>query len=147
MNENMRKIVERLEKHASPTPSKWREVFEYMDANETWLRYSQHIAMLMLDRMEELEMNQKQLAEKMNCSRQYISKVLKGRENLSLETLAKIENALGISIIKEEPLKLHRWFSICYRISPDPVPELNQSDSKSCVQEKAGRRDLLSANR
>lgn len=47
MNENMRKIVERLEKHASPTPSKWREVFEYMDANETWLRYSQHIAMLM----------------------------------------------------------------------------------------------------
>ena len=68
------------------------------------LRYSQHIAMLMLDRMEELEMNQKQLAEKMNCSRQYISKVLKGRENLSLETLAKIENALGISIIKEEPL-------------------------------------------
>ena len=64
----------------------------------------QHIAMLMLDRMEELEMNQKQLAEKMNCSRQYISKVLKGRENLSLETLAKIENALGISIIKEEPL-------------------------------------------
>ena len=75
-----------------------------MDANETWLRYSQHIAMLMLDRMEELEMNQKQLAEKMNCSRQYTSKVLKGRENLSLETLAKIENALGISIIKEEPL-------------------------------------------
>ena len=73
-------------------------------SNETWLRYSQHIAMLMLDRMEELEMNQKQLAEKMNCSRQYISKVLKGRENLSLETLAKIENALGISIIKEEPL-------------------------------------------
>ena len=60
--------------------------------------------MLMLDRMEELEMNQKQLAKKMNCSRQYISKVLKGRENLSLETLAKIENALGISIIKEEPL-------------------------------------------
>ena len=54
--------------------------------------------------MEELEINQKQLAEKMNCSRQYISKVLKGRENLSLETLAKIENALGISIIKEEPL-------------------------------------------
>ena len=104
MNENMRKIVERLEKHASPTPSQWRGVFEYMDANETWLRYSQHIAMLMLDRMEELEMNQKQLAEKMNCSRQYISKVLKGRENLSLETLAKIENALGISIIKEEPL-------------------------------------------
>ena len=72
MNENMRKIVERLEKHASPTPSKWREVFEYMDANETWLRYSQHIAMLMLDRMEELEMNQKQLADEIDA---YIRKM------------------------------------------------------------------------
>ena len=40
----------------------------------------------------------------MNCSPQYISKVLKGQENLSLETLSKIEMALGISIIKEEPI-------------------------------------------
>jgi len=60
--------------------------------------------MLMLDRMEELGMSQKQLAEKMNCSPQYISKVLRGRENLSLETLTKIENALEISIIKGEPV-------------------------------------------
>ena len=37
----------------------------------------------------------------MNCSQQYISKVLKGRENLSLETLYKIEMTLGISILKE----------------------------------------------
>ena len=65
---------------------------------------NQNIAMLMLDRMEELGMSQKQLAEKMNCSPQYISKVLRGRENLSLETLTKIENALEISIIKEEPM-------------------------------------------
>ena len=101
MNDDMKKIVERLQKHVSPTPCKWREVFEYMNANDGWLRYSQNIAMLMLDRMEELGINQKQLAEKMNCSRQYISKVLKGRENLSLENLTKIENALGISIIKE----------------------------------------------
>ena len=58
----------------------------------------------MVDRMEEVGMTQKQLAEKMNCSPQYISKVLRGRENLSLETLTKIENALEISIIKEEPM-------------------------------------------
>lgn len=40
------------------------------------------------------------LAEKMNCSQQYISNVLKGEKNLSLETICKIENALGIDIIK-----------------------------------------------
>ena len=50
--------------------------------------------------MEELGMTQRALAEKMNCTQQYVSKVLKGRENLSLETLCKIENALGIRILQ-----------------------------------------------
>ena len=48
----------------------------------------------MLDKMEQLKITQKQLAERMNCSQQYISKILKGKENLSLETLTKKENAL-----------------------------------------------------
>ena len=34
------------------------------------------------------------------CTQQYISKVLKGKKNMSLETICKIENALGIEIIK-----------------------------------------------
>lgn len=104
MNDDMRTIVEKLNEHASPAPSKWRESLEYRQENKSWLRYSQRIAMLMLDKMDETGINQKQLAEKMKCSQQYISKILKGRENLSLETLSKIENALGISIIKEEPI-------------------------------------------
>lgn len=102
MNDEANKIIKRLEKHASSTPCKWREVFEYMNANDSWLRYSQEIAMQMLDKMEALGINQNQLADKMGCSRQYISKVLKGRENLSLETLYKIEKALDISILKSE---------------------------------------------
>ena len=104
MENRMKSIAQRLEEHASPTPSKWRELFDFLETNKSWLRHSQNIAMLMLDRMEELGMSQKQLAEKMNCSPQYISKVLRGRENLSLETLTKIENALEISIIKGEPV-------------------------------------------
>ena len=60
---------------------------------EDWVCHSQAIAATMSDRMEELGMTQRVLAEKMNCTQQYVSKVLKGRENLSLETLCKIENA------------------------------------------------------
>lgn len=100
----MATVIEKLKRHSEPDSSNWREVFKEMNANEIWLRHSRHIAMIMLDRMEELKMTQKQLAEKMSCSHQYVSKVLKGQENLSLETLAKIERALGISIIKEEPV-------------------------------------------
>lgn len=71
-------------------------VAEEMDV---WMSYSQMIATIMSTRMEQLGMTQKALALKMNCSQQYISKVLKGRENLSLETLCKIENALNVRIL------------------------------------------------
>lgn len=40
------------------------------------------------------------LAEKMDCTQQYISNILKGEKNMSLETICKIESALGIDIIK-----------------------------------------------
>jgi transcriptional regulator with XRE-family HTH domain len=46
-------------------------------------------------------MTQKILAERMGCSQQYVSKILKGRENLSLETLAKIEDALNLRLVYE----------------------------------------------
>lgn len=94
-------IVPKLKEYQSSTPSKWRENAEWRMANKSWLRYSQRIAMMMLDRMEELHMSQKQLSELMGCSQQYVSKVLKGQENLSLETLSKIERCLDLQIIFE----------------------------------------------
>lgn len=94
----MKNVVDKLREHASSTPSAWREEAEERIANKTWLRYSQKIAMMMLEKMEQLGMNQKQLAERMNCSQQYVSRILKGKENLSLETLSKIEDALDIRI-------------------------------------------------
>lgn len=94
-------IVSKLKEHQPSTLSKWRENAEWRTANKPWLRYSQRIAMMMLDRMEELHMSQKQLAELMGCSQQYVSKVLKGQENLSLETLSKIERCLNLQIISE----------------------------------------------
>lgn len=93
-------IISRLKEHESATPSRWRENAEWRIANKSWLRYSQRIAMMMLDRMEELGLTQKSLAVKMGCSQQYISRVLKGTENLSIETISKIESALGLEILE-----------------------------------------------
>lgn len=93
-------IIEGLNKHRSETPSKWREHAEWRLTNKEWLRYSQRIAMMMLDKMEELNLTQKGVAEKMGCSQQYISRVLKGTENLSIETISKIESALDLPILK-----------------------------------------------
>lgn len=93
-------ITFRLNEHRSSTPSKWRENAEWRVANKSWLRYSQRIAMMMLDKMEELGLTQKALAERMGCSQQYISRVLKGTENLSIETISKIETALELEILE-----------------------------------------------
>lgn len=86
----------RLEDFASPTPSRWRENAIYRLENSRWLRRSQKIAMEMLDRMDFLGVNQKELAQRMGCTPQYVSKILKGKENLSLETICKIEDALDM---------------------------------------------------
>lgn len=93
-------IINNLKRHQSANPSRWRENAEWRIANKEWLRYSQHIAMMMLDKMEELGLTQKSVAERMGCSQQYISRVLKGSENLSIETISKIESALNLSILE-----------------------------------------------
>ncbi len=95
-----KEILSGLKKHGSPTPSKWRENAEWRMANKSWLRYSQRIAMMMLDKMEEMGLTQKVVAQRMGCSQQYISRVLKGTENLSIETISKIEDALGLQILE-----------------------------------------------
>lgn len=79
--------------------SKEQEVKTQQDIKD-WTQYSQSIAAIMSKRMEELGLTQRMLAEKMDCSQQYISNVLKGEKNMSLETICKIENALGIELIQ-----------------------------------------------
>lgn len=98
----MSEIVNNLKKHQSTTPSRWRERAEWRQENKSWLRHSQHIAMMMLDKMEALGLTQREVAERMGCSQQYVSRILKGHENLSIETMCKIEEALDLVILPQE---------------------------------------------
>ena len=56
----MDNTLNRLRQHQSATPSRWREEAEKRKANKEWLRYSQNIAMRMLDKMEADGIIQKQ---------------------------------------------------------------------------------------
>ena len=97
-----KKTLEFLETHQSETPSKWREEAEWRRDNWSWLRHSQKIAAKVLLLMKQEGLTQKELAERMNCTQQYVSKILKGKENMSLDTLSRLEDALGISLIYDE---------------------------------------------
>lgn len=92
----MGSAVERIRKYQVPTPSRWREEAEWRRENRAWLRRSQAVAMKMLDKMEEMKWTQSQVAEKLGCSQQYVSRIVKGSENLTLEMLSKIEDTLDI---------------------------------------------------
>jgi plasmid maintenance system antidote protein VapI len=48
--------------------------------------------------------SQKTLAAKLQVSPQYISRLLKGKQNLSLETIAALELALDISLVSIAPV-------------------------------------------
>ncbi len=89
-----------LKDHSSSNSSKWMEKAEWRKANKDWLKYSRKIAIVIAMSLEEKDMSQKQLAELIDCSPQYISRLLKGEENLTLETMCKLENALNIPILK-----------------------------------------------
>ena len=65
-----------------------------------WHKYAQFISVQVQQKMEEKGVTQKMLAERMGCSQQHVSALLKGNTNLTLETIARIENALGVDIIK-----------------------------------------------
>lgn len=65
-----------------------------------WLRYSSQIARRVLAVLrEKQDLSQKDLESRIGVSPQYISKVLKGHENLTLETISKLSDALGVELI------------------------------------------------
>ena len=75
---DMSTIEERLRKHAPATPSRWKEKAEWRQKNKSWLRFSQLVAIRMLEQMAAEGLTQKSLAERLGCSQQYVSKILKG---------------------------------------------------------------------
>ena len=96
----MSKAIEFLEAHQSPTSSRWREDAQWRRDNEYWLKYSRYITLQVLHAMENQSLTQVELAKRMGCTQQYISNLLKGSSNMTLETIARFENVLGIDLLK-----------------------------------------------
>ena len=112
-----------LEKHEVKT--NWREKAEWRRENRRWLRYSGFIALTVMHRLEELKMSQKELAEKMICSPQYVSKLLKGSVNLTLDTISKLEECLDLDLIRSALTYVdgyeYRERQYGYVAEPDPT--------------------------
>ena len=107
----MSRAIEFLEAHQSPTPSRWREDAQWRRGNEYWLQYSRYITLQVLRAMDEQSVTQVELAKRMGCTQQYVSNLLKGCSNMTLETIARLENALSIDLIKSALTYVHGYGS------------------------------------
>ena len=97
-------IIDRLSRYQFDEPSDWRVEEERVRYAKLkgWLQYSRKIAIKVAVAMKQQGLSRQDVADRMGCSPQYISKLLKGTENLSLETICKLEDALNIAILQYE---------------------------------------------
>ncbi len=148
MKEN--KALTNLNKIVSSKPSKWIEKAKQREANSEWINKSVKIAIHILHEIEALKssqsMSQRVLAKRLGVSPQYVNKILKGQENLSLETICKIEKALNITLVQIPYFKASHGTFISdeqyvfpknlarqvYNKKPEPVTytSYNQSESE-----------------
>jgi transcriptional regulator with XRE-family HTH domain len=94
-----REMKDKLNALTSDKRTTWKEKAQGRMQNEAWLNKSAEIALKILRELRVQSITQKDLAEKMNVSAQYINKLLKGGENLSLETISRLESVLNITLI------------------------------------------------
>lgn len=84
----------------------WLEKAKLRHENEDWLDVSFSIALKVASTLSSnrksgtFPKNQIELAEAMGCSPQYINKLLRGQENLQIETICKVQNILDIKLIE-----------------------------------------------
>lgn len=99
----MNDLNKKLSKIAANRPSNWKAKAAYRHENREWLKKSAAIAVKVLDALKAQGLTQRELAARLDVSPQHINKIVKGKENLTLETIAKLETALGITIIDDRP--------------------------------------------
>ncbi|MCF0163837.1 MAG: helix-turn-helix transcriptional regulator [Bacteroidales bacterium] len=78
----------------------WLKVVEELEENEAWLDKSAKIAFAVLSFLRKKKMTKQELAERMGVRAQYVSRIVKGTENLTLETISKLEMALGVNLME-----------------------------------------------
>lgn len=92
-----KKTLEFLEAHQSNEPSTFVEDARWRAENAIWLRWSQSVAMSIVDYMQENGLSRSDVAQRLGCTPQYVSRILSGKTNFSFKSIAEIETKLGIS--------------------------------------------------
>lgn len=69
-----------------------------LDADTMANEYAMDISATVYERMKQLGLKKKDLAERIGVSSAWVSKIIKGEQNVTLKTLARLEDALDIDM-------------------------------------------------
>ncbi|TXG75753.1 XRE family transcriptional regulator [Candidatus Dojkabacteria bacterium] len=94
------KKLANIEDFISPVPSGWQQEAEWRQNNRAWLDRSVDIAIQVLMSLRNKGKKQKWLAEQLGVSTQRVSKMVKGKENFTLQTISQLEEVLNIRLIE-----------------------------------------------
>ncbi|WP_428654890.1 helix-turn-helix domain-containing protein [Runella sp.] len=146
-------LIENLNQIAQ-VDTTWMDDGIYYENNQEWLERSAKIALKLLRTLRENKINsiypssQKELAERMEVSPQHINKIAKGIENLTLETISRLEKALNIPLIElandyiitnvHEQLELADTFSFSSKELVNEQMTILQQEMTEWSAQKAG---------
>lgn len=91
--------VEKMKEISRPMAQAERQEIEARNENRDWLALSAKFALMLRHILRTEKMTQKELAARMGVSCVQITKLLSGKENIGLQTIAKVEKALGRSLV------------------------------------------------
>jgi transcriptional regulator with XRE-family HTH domain len=92
--------------------------------NRDMLQESQKIALKVLARLKDLGWSQKDLANQLNVSPQQVTKIVSGKENMTIDTQIKLQNILNIPILAsfyENNLKPNKEIVVSVKETVVPV--------------------------
>lgn len=95
----MSKLRRNIEDIVIDDQGNWLKKARYRRANRSWLRKSHYIAVRILSVMDEKGIQKNELAKSIDVSSQQVSKILKGKQNLTLEMISRLETELGVSLV------------------------------------------------
>lgn len=94
-----KKTLDFLKAHQSEEASTFVKEAEWRQENAQWLEWSQNVALGIIDFMQDNGFSRSDVAEKLGCSPQYVSKILSGQTNFSFKSIAEMESRLGIPLM------------------------------------------------
>ena len=126
--------------------SSWSGELAFLKTNKQWLKNSAKVAIKLNRALRDQGLSQNDLADRLNVTKQQVSKWLKGKENLTFQTVSKLELVLGIKLmtiispeeiqamIEKEVLEARRtWTKTLDYLKRDlaiKAPEASYSSSK-----------------